>query len=126
MGWESILLPFIMLLICMAKYHRVCDPNLGHPVLSFAFQLTPQVKLTLQPLMTSVLVNQLWLHVIGWCTPVDRGRWGGIGTKCHAHSGCLAGCRKALVGTGWTICLLSSTNWCRNHSSSFVEAQFLY
>ena len=41
---NTILLPFIMLLICMAKYHRVCDPNLGHPVLSFSFQLTPQVN----------------------------------------------------------------------------------
>ena len=31
----------------------------------------------------------------------------------------LAGCRMALVGTGWTISHLVSTDWYRNHSSPY-------
>ena len=37
----------------------------------------------------------------------------------------LAGYRIALVGTGYTISLLVSTNRCRNHSSPLVGALFL-
>ena len=37
----------------------------------------------------------------------------------------LAGCRKALVGTGWTISHLVSKNRLKNHSSPLVGAPFL-
>ena len=37
----------------------------------------------------------------------------------------LAGCRKAMVGTGWTISHLVSTNRPRNHSPPLVGAPFL-
>ena len=37
----------------------------------------------------------------------------------------LAGCRKALVGTGWTISHFVSTNRLRNHSPPLVGAPFL-
>ena len=37
----------------------------------------------------------------------------------------LAGCGKALVGTGWTISQLVSTNTLRNHSPLLVGAPFL-
>ena len=37
----------------------------------------------------------------------------------------LAGCRIALVGTGYTITHPVSTNGCRNHSSPLVETPFL-
>ena len=37
----------------------------------------------------------------------------------------LAGCRKALVGTGWTISHLFSTNRLRNHSPPLVGIPFL-
>jgi len=37
----------------------------------------------------------------------------------------LAGCRKALVGTGWTISHLVSTNRLRNYSPPLVGAPFL-
>ena len=37
----------------------------------------------------------------------------------------LAGCRKALVSTGWTISHLVNTNRLRNHSPPLVEAPFL-
>ena len=36
----------------------------------------------------------------------------------------LAGCRKALVGTGWTISHLVSTNRLRNHSSPTCSGTF--
>ena len=39
--------------------------------------------------------------------------------------GALAGCRKALVGTGWTISRLVSTNMLRNYSPPLVGAPFL-
>ena len=52
---------------------------------------------------------------------IGRGRrvsaWGAV----HMAAA-LAGCRKALVGTGWTIV---STNRLRNHSPPFVGAPFL-
>ena len=37
----------------------------------------------------------------------------------------MAGCRKAMIGTGWIISQLVSTNGHRNHSSPLVGAQFL-
>ena len=37
----------------------------------------------------------------------------------------LAGCRTASAGTGWTMSHHVSTNGCRNHSSSLVEAPIL-
>ena len=37
----------------------------------------------------------------------------------------LAGCRKALISTGWIISQLVSTNGHRNHSSPLVGAPFL-
>ena len=59
-------------------------------------------------------------------------KMGGIGEGGQAYSrhavhmeAVLAGCRKALVGTGWTISLLFNTNGCRNSSSAFVGAPFL-
>ena len=55
----------------------------------------------------------------------DRGRWAGFSAGCHAHGSCLAGCSKALVGTGWTISHLVSINRLRNHSSPLVGAPFL-
>ena len=36
----------------------------------------------------------------------------------------LAGCRKLLVGTGWTISHLVSTNGCTNHSFPLVGGPF--
>ena len=59
-----------------------------------------------------------------------------ISTGCRAHGNCsargavhmataLAGCRKALVSTGWTISHLVSTNRLRNHSPPLVGAPFL-
>ena len=36
-----------------------------------------------------------------------------------------AGCRKALVSTGWAICLLSYANGLRKHSFHFVGTPFL-
>ena len=42
---------------------------------------------------------------------------------CLAHA--LAGCRMALVGTGWTVSHLVSLNERRNNSSPLVEAPFL-
>ena len=54
----------------------------------------------------------------------------GGGERISAWSGvhmvaALVGCRKALVGTGWTICHLVSTNRLRNHSPPLVGAPFL-
>ena len=37
----------------------------------------------------------------------------------------LAGCRKALVGTGWAISLLCCTNRYRKHSSCLIGAPFI-
>ena len=59
-------------------------------------------------------------------------KMGGIGEGGQAYSrhavhmeAVLAGCRKALVGTGWTISQLVSTNEHRNHSSPFLKPPFL-
>ena len=73
--------------------------------------------------MTSVLVIQLWPHVISWRNRFVLakkvggigGRRGGGGGGVSARSGvhmavALAGCRKALVGTGLAISLLFDTN----------------
>ena len=46
--------------------------------------------------------------------------WGGM----HMAAA-LAGYRRALVGTGWTISRLVSTNRLRNHSPPLVGAPFL-
>ena len=68
--------------------------------------------------MTSVLVMQLWLHVISWRNPFFKDRVctskkGGIGgggrvsARGAVHmAAALADHTKALVGTGWTISLL--------------------
>ena len=58
----------------------------------------------------------------------DRGRWVGIFIYSrHAlhMAAALAGCRIALVGTGWTTSHLDSTNGRRNYSSPLVRAPFL-
>ena len=45
--------------------------------------------------------------------------------ECAVHmAGALASCRKALVGSGWTISHLVSTNRLRNHSPPLVGAPF--
>ena len=74
--------------------------------------------------MTSVLVMQLWPHVISrrnLCTSKNGGiggggrvpAWGAV----HMAAG-LAGCRKALVGTGLAIFFLFYTNGRRYGSSA--------
>ena len=74
--------------------------------------------------MMSVLVMQLWPHVISWRNPFEdsfcASKKGGIGgggqvsaqSNVHMPSA-LAGCRKALVGTSLAISLLFDTNGCR-------------
>ena len=58
-----------------------------------------------------------------------KGRIGGggqVSAQGAVHmAAALAGCRKALVGTGWTISHLVSTNRLRNHSPLLVGAPFL-
>ena len=56
--------------------------------------------------------------------------WIGGGGQVSAWSAvhmaaALADCREALVGSGWTISHLVSTNRHRNHSPPLVEAPFL-
>ena len=57
-----------------------------------------------------------------------KGRIEGDGWTYSRHAmhivAALADCRMALIGTGWTISYLVSTNRYRNHSH-FVEAPFL-
>ena len=58
-----------------------------------------------------------------------KGRIGGggrVSARGAVHmAAALAGCRKALVGTGWTISHLVSTNRLKNHSPPFEGAPFL-
>ena len=63
-----------------------------------------------------------------FCTSKKGGIWGGgrVSARGAVHmAATLAGCRKALVGTGWTISHLASTNRLRNHSPPLVGAPFL-
>ena len=67
--------------------------------------------------MTSILVVQLWLHVgilkIGFALAKKKKGWGGgwVSPQGAVHvAAVLAGCRKALVGTGLGISLLFDTN----------------
>ena len=66
--------------------------------------------------MTSVLIIKLWPHVISWrnpfedrfCASVKGGIGGGgrVSAQGAMHvAAALAGCRKALVGTGLSISL---------------------
>ena len=60
-------------------------------------------------------IGSLLAEKLGW------GEMAGIVMTCRAHGGCLAGCRKALVGTGWAISLLFSVNkLCRGSISGTV------
>ena len=64
----------------------------------------------------------------GFCASKKGGIGGGgrVSARGAVHmAGALAGCRKALVGTGWTISHLVSTNRLRNHSPPLVGAPFL-
>ena len=58
-----------------------------------------------------------------------KGRTGGggrVSARGAVHmAAALAGCRKALVGNGWTISHLVSTNRLRNNSPPLVGAPFL-
>ena len=60
---------------------------------------------------------KLWLHVISWRNPFCTSKKGGIGGGGQVSAlgavhiaAALAGCRKALVGTGLSISLLFDTN----------------
>ena len=55
---------------------------------------------------------------------IGGGGWVSAWVAVHMAAA-LAGCRKALVGTGWTISHFVSTNRLRNHSPPLVEAPFL-
>ena len=52
---------------------------------------------------------------------IGRGGWAYSRRAVHMVAA-LAGCRTALVGTGWIISHLVSTNGDRNHSSPLVGA----
>ena len=52
------------------------------------------------------------------------GRWAVFSMGPVHVAAALAGCRTALVGTGWTISHFISTIGCRNHSSPLVVAPF--
>ena len=55
---------------------------------------------------------------------IGGGGW--VSARGAVHmAAALAGCRKALVGTGWTISHFVSTNRLRNYSPPLVEAPFL-
>ena len=61
-----------------------------------------------------------------FCASKKGGIGGGgcVSARGAVHmAAALAGCRKALVGTGWTISHLVSTNRLRNHSPPLVGAQ---
>ena len=86
------------------------------------FEITKPISkcLIFNPL-TSVLVIQLWLHVISWHNPFEdrfcTSKKGGIGVggqvlaQGAVHmAAALAGCREALVGTVFAISLLFDTN----------------
>ena len=64
----------------------------------------------------------------GFCAS-KKGGIGGGGWAYSRHAVhmavALAGCRMALVGTGWTLSHLVSTNWHRNNSSPLVGLPFL-
>ena len=63
-----------------------------------------------------------------FCTSKKGGIGGGeqVSARGTVHmAAALAGCRKALVGTGWTISHLVSTNRLRNHSPPLVGAPLL-
>ena len=55
---------------------------------------------------------------------IGGGGWVSVRGAVHMAAA-LAGCRKALVSTGWTISHLVSTNRLRNHSHPLVGAPFL-
>ena len=63
-----------------------------------------------------------------FCASKKSGIGGGgqVSARGAVHmAAALVGCRKALVGTGWTISHLVSTNRLRNHSPPLVGAPFL-
>ena len=70
---------------------------------------------------------QLWLHVIlGAIRFEDSIKGGQVSARGAVHmAAALAGCRKALVGTGWTISHLVDTNGHRKGYSAFLGAPFL-
>ena len=63
-----------------------------------------------------------------FCASKKSGIGGGwqVSARGAVHmAAALAGCRTALVGTGWAISHLVSTNRLRNHSPPLVGAPFL-
>ena len=72
----------------------------------------------------------LWLLVISWRNlflkiGVVLAKKAGEEVSGFQHGAVLTGCRKTLLGTGWTISHLVSTNRSRNHSSPHVKVPFL-